>query len=97
MRSLFRDSNAICCLQNRRSAGDVVRGDPQLRDVFLTYGRGGVLQAKVENTIALEQPTKPAWSNSTESLNGGWPSYEFGDGSNGYLGNPATTERRRRA
>src|ERR1017187_6238359 len=31
-------------------------------------------------------PAKAAGSNSTEPLNGGWPSYEFGDGSNGFSG-----------
>src|ERR1017187_5613081 len=73
-------------LQNRRSAGDVVRGIRNCARMYLTYGPGGVLQAKVENTIALERPSSQAWSNSTESLNGGWPSYEFGDGSNGSSG-----------
>src|SRR5208283_1736152 len=46
----------------------------------------GVLQLQVENTIALQQPTQPDWSNSTEPLNGGWPSYEFDDGSSGFSG-----------
>jgi hypothetical protein len=73
-------------LQNRRSAGDVVRGVRNCARTYLTYGPGGVLQAQVENTIALENPTQYAWSNSTETLNGGWPSYEFGDGSNGFSG-----------
>ena len=73
-------------LQNRRSAGDVVRGIRNCARMYLTYGPGGLLQAKVENTIALEKPSPQAWSNSSESLNGGWPSYEFGDGSNGFSG-----------
>jgi hypothetical protein len=73
-------------LQDRRSAGDVVRGIRNCARMYLTYGSGGVLQANVENTIALESPTRPAWSNSTETLNGGWPSYEFGDGSTGVSG-----------
>jgi hypothetical protein len=73
-------------LQNRRSAGDVVRGIRNCARMYLTYGPGGVLQAKIENTIALESPTQPAWSNSAEQLDGGWPSYEFGDGSNGFSG-----------
>jgi hypothetical protein len=63
-------------LQNRRSAGDVVRGIRNCARMYLTYGPGGLLQAKVENTIALEKPSPQAWSNSSESLNGGWPSYE---------------------
>lgn len=73
-------------LQNKRSAGDVVRGIRNCSRMYLTYGPSGTLQAKIENTIALESPAEPAWSNSTEPLNGGWPSYEFGDGSNGLSG-----------
>src|SRR5580700_3117771 len=73
-------------LQKRRSAGDLVRGIRNAARLFLTYGPGGVLQVQVENTIALQQPAQLAWSNSTETLNGGWPSYEFGDGSNGFSG-----------
>jgi len=73
-------------LQNKRSAGDVVRGIRNCARMYLTYGPSGTLQAKIENTIALESPSQPAWSNSTETLNGGWPSYEFGDGSSGFSG-----------
>jgi hypothetical protein len=73
-------------LQNKRSGGDVVRGIRNAARLYLTYGPGGVLQLQVENTIALQQPNKPVNSNSTEPLNGGWPSYEFGDGSNGFSG-----------
>src|SRR5207248_1097139 len=36
--------------------------------------------------VAAEGAVKPPWGNSNEPLNGGWPSYEFGDGSNGYSG-----------
>ena len=73
-------------LQHRRSGGDVVRGIRNAARLYLTYGPGGVLQLQVENTAALERPTKPAGSNSTQALNGGWPSYEFGDGSSGFSG-----------
>jgi len=73
-------------LQNKRSGGDVVRGIRNAARLYLTYGPGGILQLKVENTAALEQPTKPPASNSTEPLNGGWPSYEFGDGSTAFSG-----------
>jgi hypothetical protein len=48
--------------------------------------REGCLQLQVENTAALQQPAKPDCSNSTEPLNGGWPAYEFGDGSTGFSG-----------
>ena len=73
-------------LQNRRSGGDVVRGVRNAARLYLTYGPGGVLQLQVENTAALQQPAKPDCSNSTQPLNGGWPSYEFGDGSSGFSG-----------
>ena len=73
-------------MQKKRSAGDLVRGIRNAARLYLTYGPGGVLQLAVENTIALQQPTQMAWSNSTEELNGGWPSYEFGDGTNGISG-----------
>jgi hypothetical protein len=73
-------------LQSRHSAGDVVRGIRNAARLFLSYGPGGALQLQVENTAALQQPAKPDWSNSTQPLNGGWPSYEFGDGNNGFSG-----------
>jgi hypothetical protein len=73
-------------LQNRRSGGDLARGVRNCGRLLLTFGANGVLQVRVENGIAQERPAKPAWSNSVEPLNGGWPSYEFGDGSNGFSG-----------
>jgi len=73
-------------LQNRRSAGDLVRGIRNTARLYLTYVPGGVLQLNVENTAALQQPAQITGSNSTQTLNGGWPSYEFGDGTNGFSG-----------
>jgi hypothetical protein len=73
-------------LQNRRSAGDLVRGVRNSARMLLSYGADGALQLRVENAVAAELPSKPAWSNSTEPLNGGWLSYEFGDGSTGVSG-----------
>jgi hypothetical protein len=73
-------------LQRRKSAGDVVRGVRNSARLLLTYGASGALQVRVENSLALEMPAKPEWSNSREPLQGGWPSYEFGDGSNGFTG-----------
>ena len=74
-------------LQKRQSAGTVVRGVRTGARLLLTYGPNGVLQVRVENSAGMEQPAKPAWSNSTSALGGGgWPSYEFGDGSTGFSG-----------
>jgi hypothetical protein len=71
-------------LQKRRSAGDAIRGIRNAARLYLTYGTEGRLQLRVENTLALQQSTKPEWSNSQDPLDGGWPNYEFGDGSNGF-------------
>ncbi len=73
-------------VRRRRSAGDVIRGIRNGARMLLTYGIGGRLELRVENTVALQQPVKPSGSNSAEPLNGGWPSYEFGDGTNGFSG-----------
>jgi hypothetical protein len=73
-------------LQNRRSAADVIRGIRNSARLLLTYAADGRLQVRVENAIAGEQPQKPVWSNAKQALNGGWASYEFGDGSNGFSG-----------
>jgi hypothetical protein len=66
-------------LTNRRSAGDVVRGIRNACGLYLIFGAGGLLQLNAEDTLAAQQPSKAAGSNSTETLNGGWPAYEFGD------------------
>jgi hypothetical protein len=71
------------CLQTRRNAADTIRGIRNAARLLFTYSVGGMLQLQVENSIALQQPAQPAWSNSTEPLNGGWPAYEFSDGSTG--------------
>jgi hypothetical protein len=73
-------------IQKRKSAGDVIRGVRNAARLFLTYGPGGVLQLQVENSLPLQQPAQSAYTNSTGSLGGGWPAYEFGDGSSGFSG-----------
>ena len=61
---------------------------------MLTYGNGGLLTLRVENTLALQQASRSrTGSNSTETLNGGWPAYEFSDGSATFSGNSAEAER----
>ncbi len=74
-------------LKGRRSAADVIRGIRNGSRLYLTYGTGGgLLQARVENTLALQHAAKAPWSNATATLHGGWPSYEFGDGASGTSG-----------
>jgi hypothetical protein len=66
-------------MTDKRSAGDIVRGIRTASSLYLTFGPGGLLQVKLEDAIANQQPNQVAGSNSTEALNGGWPAYEFGD------------------
>ncbi len=73
-------------LRRRRSVADVIRGVRTACRVYLTPGADGRLQLRAENNLALQQPAKAAGSNSTETLNGGWPCYEFGDGTSGFSG-----------
>jgi hypothetical protein len=71
-------------LSKRRSAADLIRGVRNGSGLYLTYGLDGLLQVNGENAIGLQHVTKPAGSNSEDTLNGGWPAYEFGDGSNAF-------------
>jgi len=73
-------------LTTRRSAADVVRGIRNGAALFLTCGPGGLLQLKAENTLALQQPAQSSGTNSTDALDGGWPMYEFSDGSATFSG-----------
>lgn len=70
-------------LRRRRSVADVIRGIRTACRLYLCHGLDGKLQLRVEDRMAGQQPVKWAGSNSTEPLDGGWPCYEFGDGSDG--------------
>ena len=65
-------------LKQRRSTGDVVRSIRNSSRIYLVLSTSGQLEARVENTFALQATTKPAGSNATATYNGGWPAYEFG-------------------
>jgi hypothetical protein len=73
-------------LRKRRSAADVIRGIRNGSGLFLRYGSGGLLQLMVEHQIAEQQPSQPEGSNSVQVLAGGWPVYEFSDGSADFAG-----------
>ena len=64
-------------LKSQRSAGEIIRSLRNASRIYLVLNSGGLLEARIENTFALQQPTLPANSNSTEMFNGGWPAYEF--------------------
>jgi hypothetical protein len=73
-------------LRKRRSAADVLRGIRNASALYLTYGEDGKLELFPESTLATQNPSKPAGSNAQTALLGGWPAYEFGDGTYGSSG-----------
>jgi len=73
-------------MQRRWSAAEIARGIRNGSSLLLSYASNGLLTLRVENTLALQQSVKPGGSNSTEALNGGWPAYEFSDGSAEFSG-----------
>ena len=73
-------------LRRRRSAADVVRGIRVSSALYLTYGIDGKLRLRMEAALAQQQPVAPLGTNATAPLGGGWPAYEFGDGSYGLSG-----------
>ena len=68
-------------VRSRRTAADVIRGVRNNARLQLTYGSDGKLAVHVENSLLLQQPTKPAGSNAPNMVNGGWPAYVYADGS----------------
>jgi hypothetical protein len=73
-------------IRKRRSAADLVRGVRNGSGLYITYGPGGLLELHSEGSFAIQHPNKADGSNSTEKLNEGWPSYEFGDASSPFSG-----------
>lgn len=64
-------------LKDSRSAGEIIRSIRNGSRIYLVLNSSGLLEARIESTFALQQATKPAGSNATNSFNGGWPAYEF--------------------
>ncbi|MCW5963470.1 MAG: hypothetical protein KIT83_05480 [Bryobacterales bacterium] len=67
-------------IQKRRSVGEILRGLREASFLFLRERFDGRLEAVIESTLALQQPIQSELSNAAQSLQGGWPVYEFGDG-----------------
>jgi len=73
-------------VQERQSAAELAKSIRNASSLMLSYDMSGLLNLRVENTLALQQPTAPDGTNSTTTLNGGWPAYEFSDGSATFSG-----------
>jgi hypothetical protein len=68
-------------LTKRRSAAEIVRGIRVACGLMLRYDSSGFLELLPESSLAAQHPALPDGSNATTSLAGGWPAYEFSDGS----------------
>lgn len=64
-------------LKNSRSAGELIRSIRNGSRFYLVLNASGMIEARVENTFALQQPQKSTGSNAQTVFNGGWPAYEF--------------------
>ncbi|HZS55933.1 MAG TPA: phage tail protein [Bryobacteraceae bacterium] len=73
-------------ITKRQSVATVVRGIRVAASLMLRYGATGLLELLPETTLQAQQPNLPDGSNSTEMLDGGWPAYEFSDGSGPFSG-----------
>ena len=73
-------------LNSRKSVAEVVKGIRLGSSLMVGPEPGGLLQLRVENTLALQQANPPDGTNSSATLNGGWPAYEFSDGSAAFSG-----------
>ncbi len=60
-----------------QSAGEIIRSIRNGSRLYLVLNTQGLLEVRVENTFALQQPTLPPYSNAANPFNGGWPAYEF--------------------
>ena len=79
-------------LTKRQSAANVVRGIRVGASLMLRYGSKGLLELLPEGSLVTQQPSLPDGSNSSESLYGGWPAYEFSDSSASFSGIAKTSK-----
>ncbi len=68
-------------INSQTSAGDLIRAIRNGSRIYVVLNTAGNLEARVENTFALQQPSLPHGSNAQNTFNGGWPAYEFDAGS----------------
>jgi hypothetical protein len=73
-------------LHGKWSAAEAASGIRNGSSLMLSFDKSGLLQLRVEQALAVQQPALPDGSNSTAMLNGGWPAYEFSDGSASFSG-----------
>lgn len=73
-------------LQEQRSVSEILRGLHLATGLYVKYLQDGKLSLACEHSLAIQSPTLPDGSNSPSPISGGWPAYEFGDGTYGFSG-----------
>jgi hypothetical protein len=73
-------------LTRRRSLSETVKGIRSASGLMLSFDAEGKLSLRPEATLERQHPAKAPSSNASAPMHGGWPAYEFGDGSNGVSG-----------
>ncbi len=77
---------ANVALLRKQSAAEVLRGVRQAANLMFGYSADGKLQVMVEDRLSRQQPVRRETTNAALTLSGGWPAYEFGDGTAGRSG-----------
>jgi hypothetical protein len=73
-------------LTDRRSLHEVVRGIRTASGLMVSLNGEGRLAVRVAAALGAQQPDRLPGSNAAQQLAGGWPAYEFGDGTDGTTG-----------
>jgi hypothetical protein len=73
-------------LTERKSLSEIIRGIRLSTGLTVTLNASGKLGLSTETGIARQHPAKRVTSNASAALSGGWPAYEFGDGTAGRSG-----------
>jgi len=73
-------------LRTPTPVGEVLSAVQAGAGLLLRVGRDGRIECIHESPISVQQPVAPPGSNAVEALQGGWPAYEFGDGTGGFGG-----------
>jgi len=73
-------------VQEQRSVSEILRGLHLATGLYIRYLQDGKLSLACEHSLAIQSPEMPDGSNSPYPLSGGWPAYEFGDGTYGFSG-----------
>ncbi|MFN7933410.1 MAG: phage tail protein [Bryobacteraceae bacterium] len=73
-------------LEKQRSVSEILRGIHLATGLYVRYEGDGRLALACEHSIGIQSPTMPEGTNSPAPMSGGWPAYEFGDGTYGFSG-----------